>query len=127
MKKNMVSWFEIPVSDMNRAKAFYDNVFGVSIMIQDFGGTLMGWFPYEADKLGISGSLIKNKAYTPSESIGALVYFNTEDIDDSLKKVKANGGTLLQDKTQISPEIGHMALFIDSEGNRIAFYTSANG
>ena len=127
MKNNMVSWFEIPVSDMERAKAFYDNVFGISIMIQDFGGTLMGWFPFEGDKSGISGSLIKNDAYTPSESLGALVYFNSEDISDTLEKVKANGGKLLQDNTQISPEIGHMGLFIDSEGNRIALHTSANG
>ncbi len=127
MKNNMVSWFEIPVSNMDRAKAFYDKVFGVSIMIQDFGSTMMGWFPYEGDKLGISGSLIKNQAYIPSKSQGTLVYFNSEDIFKTLEKVKANGGKLLQDKTQISPEIGHMGLFIDSEGNRIALYTSANG
>ena len=47
MKQNMVTWFEIPVSDMERAKAFYEKVFDIQISIQDFGGVLMGWFPHE--------------------------------------------------------------------------------
>lgn len=43
----MVRWFEIPVSDMNRAKEFYDTVFDISIVIHDLCGFLMGWFPNE--------------------------------------------------------------------------------
>ncbi|MFC4721323.1 hypothetical protein ACFO5O_03235 [Geojedonia litorea] len=31
MKTNMVGWFEIPVSDMERAKAFYEAVFQIEI------------------------------------------------------------------------------------------------
>ena len=62
----MVGWFEIPVTNIERAKTFYDKVFGVEIQIQDFGGTLMGWFPFAEGKLGASGSLIQNDAYKPN-------------------------------------------------------------
>ncbi|HRV56048.1 MAG TPA: VOC family protein, partial [Mangrovimonas sp.] len=41
----MVGWFEIPVSDMDRAQKFYETVFNVDIKTVDFGGLLMGWFP----------------------------------------------------------------------------------
>ena len=41
MEVNMISWFEVPVLDMDRAKKFYETVFNVEISIQDFGGVLM--------------------------------------------------------------------------------------
>lgn len=123
MDQNMVSWFEIPVTNMERAKSFYDTVFSIKIQIQDFGGTLMGWFPFIEGKLGASGSLIQNEAYEPSESKGVLIYFSTEDINSEINKVEAAGGKIIQPKTQISPDIGYMALFIDCEGNRIALHS----
>ena len=46
----MVVWFEIPVTDMDRAKAFYETVFKVKLRLQDFGGLLMGWFPDKGGK-----------------------------------------------------------------------------
>jgi len=42
MESNMVGWFEIPVEDMDRAKAFYETVFLVGIQVQDLGDTKMG-------------------------------------------------------------------------------------
>lgn len=125
MKHNMVGWFEIPVTNIERAKTFYDTVFGIEINIQDFGGTLMGWFPFAEGKLGASGSLIQNDAYIPSESKGVLIYFSSEDINTEINRVEAAGGKIVKAKTQISPDIGYMALFIDSEGNRIALHSQA--
>jgi predicted enzyme related to lactoylglutathione lyase len=40
-----------------------------------------------------------------------------------LKRVKKAGGKIIQDKTEITPEIGFMALFEDTEGNRIALHS----
>lgn len=125
MKHNMVGWFEIPVTNIERAKTFYNTVFGIEINIQDFGGTLMGWFPFAEGKLGASGSLIQNDAYIPSESKGVLIYFSSEDINTEINRVEAAGGKIVKAKTQISPDIGYMALFIDSEGNRIALHSQA--
>jgi hypothetical protein len=127
MDVNMISWFEVPVLDMDRAKKFYETVFQVEITINNFGGVLMGWFP-PADDItapGISGSLVKSEGdYIPSATHGSVVYFNSQsgDISDELTRVEAAGGKILQDKTLISNEIGYMAQVLDSEGNRIALY-----
>lgn len=125
MKNNAVCWFEIPVTNMDRAKAFYEAIFNIEIGIQDFQGTLMGWFPFNAEKPGISGSLIQNKAYIPSETHGVVIYFESDDISGVLKKVLAHGGKVHQEETQISPEVGAMGVFVDTEGNRISLYKNA--
>ena len=127
MEVNMISWFEVPVIDMDRAKKFYETVFNVKITINDFGGVLMGWFPPAEDITapGISGSLVKSEGnYIPSATHGTVVYFNSQsgDISDELIRVEAAGGKILQDKTLISNEIGYMAQVLDTEGNRIALY-----
>jgi len=125
MEQNVVSWFEIPVLDMDRAVAFYNKVFNINIQVQDFGGILMGWFPYAEGKEGASGSLIKNEAYKPSETHGAVIYFGSQDVQNEIDRVEEAGGKIIQPKTQISPKIGYMGLFIDSEGNRIALHSKA--
>ncbi|MEM5566808.1 VOC family protein [Psychroserpens sp. AS72] len=123
MKHNMVSWFEIPVNDMDRAKAFYEAVFEIKIDIQDFGGTLMGWFPFEENKPGAAGTLIKQDSYVPSQE-GTLVYFNCDDVANEISRVEAAGGNVIQSKTEISPEHGCMGVFIDTEGNRVALHSN---
>lgn len=124
MDYNMVGWFEIPVEDMERAKTFYEAVFQVEISVQDFGGTKMGWFPMDQEKAGAAGSLIQNKDwYKPSRSEGTLLYFNSMDVQNELDRIERNGGKIMQPKTQISKEIGFMAVFLDTEGNRIALHS----
>ncbi|SNZ00609.1 hypothetical protein SAMN06265377_2434 [Flagellimonas pacifica] len=123
MEQNMVSWFEIPVSDMNRAKAFYDTVFQIEIQVQNFEGTLMGWFPWAEGKPGANGSLIQHESYKPSGTEGVLIYFASSDVQNEMDRVEAAGGKILKPKTQISPEVGYMGLFLDSEGNRIALHS----
>ncbi|MDT7832970.1 VOC family protein [Flavobacteriaceae bacterium S356] len=126
MEVNMISWFEIPVNDMNRAKKFYEAVFQVPISINDFGGILMGWFPPAEDITapGISGSLVQHEEYVPSRTHGPLVYFNSQsgDIDHELGRIEEAGGTILKPKILISNEVGYMAVIVDTEGNRIALY-----
>ena len=119
----MVGWFEISVSDMDRAKTFYETVFKVEIKVQDFGGTLMGWFPDNDGVYGATGSLVKQDAYVPSEN-GTLVYFMSNDVKIELDRVVQAGGKLYQEKTKISDEHGFMGVFIDTEGNRIALHSN---
>ncbi|MFD1163510.1 MULTISPECIES: VOC family protein [Hwangdonia] len=122
MKKNMVGWFEIPVSDMDRAKAFYEAVFKVDIEVHNFGGMLMGWFPFVEGKEGAAGTLIKQETYIPSQE-GTLVYFMCDDVKNELDRVEGAGGKIYQPKTEISPEHGFMGAFIDTEGNRVALHS----
>jgi predicted enzyme related to lactoylglutathione lyase len=125
MEQNMISWFEIPVANMERASKFYNSVFNIQVQVQDFGGTLMAWFPFAEGKSGASGSLIQNDAYVPSDTKGVLIYFSCNDVANQMSRVEAAGGKVVKQKTQISPDIGYMALFIDSEGNRIALHSRA--
>lgn len=123
MKTNTVAWFEIPVSDMNRAKAFYDTVLDIEIQVTDFGGILMGWFPDAGQVPGAPGSLVQHESYVPSHE-GTLVYFSSEDLQTELDRIEGAGGKILQPKTQISPEHGYMGVFEDCEGNRVALHSN---
>lgn len=125
MKTNMVGWFEIPVSNMNRAKKFYEKVFDIEIHTEQFGETLMGWFPFPKDPkaAGSGGSLVQNEQFYKPMANGTLVYFSSPEITYELRKVEEAGGVVLQEKTLIKEEIGYMALILDSEGNRIALHS----
>lgn len=118
-----LNWFEIPVADMQRAISFYETVFEVNIHLQDFGGTLMGFFPRPESNEITSGSLIQHESYVPSQE-GSLLYFFSPDITACLQRVHDAGGKVTQEKTQINEEHGYMATFIDTEGNRIALHST---
>ncbi len=115
---NPVGYFEIPVSDMDRAIKFYSAIFGFDFILDNIDNLEMALFPFSEDNSGITGALVKGDIYKPSKE-GALIYFNTENIDEVLKKVNENGSKTLYSKTSIG-EYGYVAEFEDSEGNRIA-------
>ena len=127
MASNMVGWFEIPVVNMDRAVAFYNEVFQIQIAVHDMGELVMGWFPFREDKeaKGTSGSLVYHKEFYKPSAEGTLVYFisQTGDINDELSKIEKAGGKILKPKTQISPDHGYMGLFLDTEGNRVALHS----
>lgn len=120
--KNMLNWFEIAVSDFDRAKKFYETIFACTIHAQDFGGVKMGFLPMDEGK--VSGALCAGPDYKPSMD-GTLIYLNgNPDLTEVLNRVEGAGGKILQAKTQITPEYGYMALFVDSEGNRMALHSN---
>lgn len=122
MQFNPVTWFEVPVTDMDRAIAFYEAVFQFDIQLVDFDGLKMGWFPNAGSVSGATGSLIQHESYIPSHS-GTLIYFSSRDVSQELGRVEAAGGKVMREKTQISPEHGYMGVFEDTEGNRIALHS----
>jgi len=118
---NVINWFEIPVADIQRATKFYSDVMDYELTQQEMMGFKMAFFPMEGE--GIGGSLIQGEGYIPSMT-GAVVYLNGgEDLSVYLNRVEAAGGKIVFPKTKISDEIGYMAFFIDSEGNRVAFHS----
>ncbi|MDX1700132.1 MAG: VOC family protein [Melioribacteraceae bacterium] len=118
---NPVNWFEIPVSDMEKAKKFYESVFDFELSINEMGNTLMAWFPMEQDATGATGTLIKHDSYIPSQA-GTMIYFSVEDIEAILEKVKNNGGEVTNPKTSIG-QYGFVGHFADTEGNRIGLHS----
>jgi uncharacterized protein len=123
--KNAISWFEIPVSDIDRAQKFYEAIFDISMIPMDMPQLQMRMFPLTDMKNGVGGSLnLSGGFYTPSEDKGPLVYLNANpDVQIVLDRIEKAGGKIVVPKTQISPEYGFMAVFINSEGNRIALHS----
>lgn len=115
---NPVFYFEIPVTDMDRAVAFYEGVFGFSFERKIVDGYEMALFPRADGKAGASGALAKGDAYTPSHT-GSIIYFDVEDIDETLAQAQNAGAAILYPKKDIG-EGGWVAEIEDSEGNRIA-------
>jgi predicted enzyme related to lactoylglutathione lyase len=124
MKKVTVGWFEIPVNDMDRAIAFYEKVFDCRLDKQVMGDFQMAWFPWGDDGKGAGGSLVYHKEfYETSGLAGALIYFSSENCEVELGRVSEAGGTVQIPKRMITPDIGYMGVFLDSEGNRIAIHS----
>jgi hypothetical protein len=119
---NPVNWFEIPVSDLGRAKKFYEAVLGIEIAENEMGPNKMGWFPMEMGAAGAAGTLIQGEAYTPSHD-GSIVYLHVDAIDPTLEAIAAAGGKTLVPRGSIG-EFGFIAHFEDSEGNRVALHES---
>ena len=117
---NVVSWFEIPVKDMNRARAFYTKVLGhtLSDLPSPIPGMEMAAFPWEQNAPHAAGALVKGEGRTPRAD-SVLVYFQCqEDLSRELGCVEANGGKIITPKVSIGPW-GFIAHVLDSEGNRI--------
>ncbi len=118
---NPVVYFEIPVNDLERAEKFYTAVFNFSFDKEIIDGYEMALFPFEEKNSGITGSLAKGEVYKPSKN-GVIIYFKTENIDQTLEKAVQHGGSVLYPK-RIDEKYGFaVAEFEDSEGNRIALH-----
>ena len=86
----------------------------------ELNGFAMGFFPAEN---GIGGAIVSGPGCVPSE-IGPLMYLNGgEDLNNVLSKVNEAGGRVVMEKTFLSESAGYFAMFIDSEGNRLALHS----
>jgi hypothetical protein len=122
--KNAISWFEIPTGDLDRAAKFYEAIFDCQLIPMDLqNGLRMRMFPTDEGTTG--GALCHHpEFYTPSKN-GALLYLNgNPDLQIVLDRIEQAGGKVVMPKTEISPEYGCMALFIDTEGNRVGLHCS---
>jgi len=121
---NALNWFEIPVTDSARSKKFYETIFDIKLDTQEMMGMEMSFFPNEmqANTGKVSGSLVKGPMHKPSMD-GAIVYLNANPaIQTVIDKVEKAGGKMLMPKTLINDNIGYMAFFADTEGNRVALH-----
>ncbi|MEM7121811.1 MAG: VOC family protein [Pseudomonadota bacterium] len=115
---NPVFHFEIPVTDMDRAVAFYQSVLETELDRQSVDGYDMAFFPRDDSQPGCSGALAKGEVYKPTQD-GSLIYFDVADIDAVLARATALGSRVLYEKKDIG-DAGYVAEFEDSEGNRVA-------
>lgn len=122
---NIINWFEVSVSDIARAKKFYETIFDINMgEVVEMMGMKMAFFPAENMNGKVSGGLVQGDMHKPSAD-GVKIYFNgNPDLDVALGKVAGAGGTVTMPKTKISDEIGYMAFFTDTEGNGVALHSS---
>jgi predicted enzyme related to lactoylglutathione lyase len=121
--KNYINWFEIPVKNFDKAKAFYEAIFSTELPIMEAMGMKSAFFPADMESGGIGGCIIEGDGYEPSTQ-GSLVYLNGgDDLSVPLSKVEAAGGKIVLPKTPIGPN-GFMAYFIDTEGNKIGLHST---
>lgn len=121
---NVINWFEIAVTDMARAKKFYETIFDIEMPEMEMMGMKMAFFPREDSNGKVSGALVQSEMNKPNLD-GAKIYFNgNPDLDVALSKVAAAGGTVTMPKTHIDPETGYMAFFVDTEGNGVALHSN---
>jgi uncharacterized protein len=120
--KNPVCYFEIPVTDLERAIVFYTDVFGYQFERVEVDGNEMAMFPGSDEARGITGALAKGESYLPGKQ-GSRIYFSVVSIEDTLHKVESIGGRVLYPKTSVG-ELGSVAEFEDSEGNCIALHSA---
>lgn len=119
--QHMIDWFEIPVSDFERAKSFYEHIFDIEMSVSSMQGYKMAFFPAYEGKIG--GAICYGEGYIPSGA-GSLLYLNANpDLNLVLDRAIQAGGRIIVPKTLITAEAGYYAFLVDTEGNRIALHS----
>lgn len=115
--QHLSNWIEIPVTDLARAKAFYERVLQEELHSAELGSVKYAIFPCR-DRFN-NGALAQGDGYAPAAG-GVTVYLDGgTNLDGLVARVQDAGGTVLMPKTYLGADAGHVALFLDSEGNRI--------
>jgi uncharacterized protein len=120
----IINWFEIPATDLNRARAFYEQILALTLNRSDMGPQSLAVFPYDRDN-ATGGTLITGPGFNPSTD-GAVVYLHaSESLDAVLARIVPAGGRILLPRTELPPGMGAYAHFLDTEGNRVGLHAYA--
>jgi predicted enzyme related to lactoylglutathione lyase len=116
--------FEIPVGDLERAKAFYGTVFDWELQtIPDMQYTIAMTTPIDEQTQmptspgAINGGLMDRSKETPTP----VITIGVDSVEEALKKVEAEGGTVVTPSTEI-PGMGAFGYFKDPEGNVMGLF-----
>jgi predicted enzyme related to lactoylglutathione lyase len=118
--EKLLSWFEIPVLEFYRARAFYEYVFQTELTISAMGAYTMGFFPTGS---GLGGAIVQGEGYQPSV-FGHRLYLNCNpDLQIFVDRAIEAGGQVVVPKRLITEEVGYIAFVLDCEGNALAFHS----
>jgi len=118
---NPVGWFDINVSNLDRAKKFYETVFNIKLTDLPLEWENQALFPFDQESPNISGALVEKKGFKSNEN-NTVVYFATEDCVTEENRIEKAGGKIVRPKMSIG-EFGFVSIFIDSEGNTIGLHS----
>lgn len=123
---NVLTWFEIPVIDINRAKKFYETILDIKMIKKGDGNNEGVFFPFnpniiQATSGRVTGVLSKSNKNNPSSN-GTMVYLNASpNIQLVLDRVENAGGKIITPKTRFN-SVGFIAIILDSEGNHVGIH-----
>lgn len=120
--RHALSWFEMPVTDIDRAVAFYTTILGTKLAaIAEADGRRFAMFPAED---GVSGAIVQGEGYVPSTE-GTLVFLNAGAVlQPVVDRVEVAGGRVLLPRMDMG-EFGVAAFIVDTEGNKVALHAMA--
>ena len=119
-----LNWFEIPVSDFDRAKQFYESLFQFTMPEHTVGPARMGFLLFDQAAGGRGGAIVHAPGFHQPADTGTLLYLNCDpDLSTVLEKVSEAGGKVLMQKTEIGQNLGYWATILDTEGNRVALHS----
>ncbi len=118
--RSAITWFEIPTTDFDRARRFYEAILDTTLAEHPFDKARIAVFPHEG--AGVGGCLDESSASRPSAD-GTVVYLDVDGrLDATLARVEGAGGRVLVPKTALPPGMGSIAHIADSEGNRVGLH-----
>ncbi|MBC8746802.1 putative enzyme related to lactoylglutathione lyase [Paraburkholderia sp. WC7.3g] len=121
----LVAWFEIPSIDFDRAVRFYEAALDAPLNRQEIGGQPIAVFSYEEPATG--GAIVHNPSMTPGAD-GVTVYLNAlPNVDATLARIERAGGKTDGPVIKLPQDIGYIAFFTDTEGNRVGLHSRTNG
>ncbi len=121
-QKNRAVWFDIPVTDLERAATFYRAVLAIGVDIESMGDVQFAVLDHED---GNGGCLVPASGPIPSDG-GILLYLNVDGrIRDAVEKVASSGGEVIEPIHSIGPH-GFRSIVLDSEGNRLALHSNTD-
>jgi predicted enzyme related to lactoylglutathione lyase len=129
MNQNVICWFEIYVSNIDRAKKFYTEVLGTQFhdapeVPGDSEGTMKMSFFSSMENQGVSGALIEMPGANEEghRSVGTMVYFPCNDCSVEESRVEAAGGVVHKTKFSLN-EYGACSICVDTEGNVFGLFS----
>lgn len=126
-RTNVLTWFEIPVHDLERGQKFYETILDIQMVRRGDGANEGVFFPFDPDVVQatsgrVTGVLAKSETNFPSGK-GTIVYINASpSIQAVLDRVESAGGKIVEPKKLFGP-VGFIAVILDSEGNRIGLHS----
>ena len=120
----VITWFEIPAHDLDRATRFYEAALDVSLKRDVFGGVPMALFAHaDTDDRNTGGCIVFNPHDAKPHADGVLVYLNAKpSVTAALDRIEKAGGRKQGPALELPNNYGYIGHFIDSEGNRVGLH-----